>query len=55
MCVGVYQGHKTDKNFPEIKSAFLKNTCGVFLTFSFSQCKNDRVGEKRKRKKNITS
>ena len=32
-----------DKNIPEIKSAFVKNNRGVFLTFSFSQWKNDRV------------
>ena len=38
-----------DKNIPEIKSAFVKNNRGVFLTFSFSQWKNDRVGEKRKK------
>ena len=47
--MGVCQGHKMDKNIPEIKSAFVKNNCGVFLTFSFSQWKNDRVGEKRKK------
>ena len=47
--MGVCQGHKMDKNIPEIKSAFVKNNRGVFLTFSFSQWKNDGVGEKRKK------
>lgn len=47
--MGVCQGHKMDKNIPEIKKAFVKNNCGVFLSFSLIQWKNERVGEKREK------
>lgn len=43
----ICQGHKQDKNILEIKMAFMKNNCNVFLLLPLIQWKNEMMGEKR--------